>query len=170
MRVPRVTVPLCAGAIALIAGVNGPLAQMSEKDAFDKAVTSGSREDALAFIKEFSSSTLISELIELLPPETAVAVCAGLASGASRAASRECSEVTIGTAPAAGTGVPDVVRPEQTPSKKDLFSHSEGPKADTTTDVGLQRDTAGNGGATGSGGSSGASDTSGSSSGVGNEN
>src|SRR5262245_38260074 len=177
MKVPWVTVPLGAGALTLIAGVNGPLAQMSEMDGFDKAVTSGSKEDALAFINDFRSSHLIPDLIELLPPDTAAAVCADLPSGASSTANRACDEAKaiIATAPAAGTAAPEVVTPEEAPPAEDLSAPPAAPtEAVTTADVGLQRDTPGNQSSTGSrsgdtsgtsGSSSGGSSSGGSSSG-----
>src|SRR5262245_49310679 len=126
-RVFRVAVPLSAGALALIAGVNGPLAEMSEMDGFDRAVTSGSKADAMAFINQFGSSHLVPDMIELLPPDVAAAVCADLPSSASSAADRACEQIKaiLATAPAAGTVAPDVVTPVETPP--DLVTPVETP-------------------------------------------
>lgn len=77
MRICGVTIILGAGALALVTAANDSLAN-SEIDAFDKAVTSGSREDALSFIHEFGSSHLVPDLIDLLTPDVAAAVCADL--------------------------------------------------------------------------------------------
>ena len=103
-KVLRVGVPLGVGVLALIAGINGPLAQMSEMDGFDRAITTGSKEDALAFINDFRSSHLVPDLIELLPPDVAAAVCADLAGGGSSATDRACDQIqkAIAVAPAAG--------------------------------------------------------------------
>src|SRR5262245_43160663 len=104
MKVCRLTVTPGVGALALIAGVNGPLAEMSEIDAFDKAVTSGSKEDALAFIHEFGSSHLVPDLIDLLPHDVAVAICADLGGNSA------CNKLQDNTAtePAAGMVAPEV--------------------------------------------------------------
>src|SRR5262245_4668126 len=151
MRIHRVAVTLGAGALALIAGVNGPLAQMSEIDAFDKAVTSGSKEDALAFIHGFRSSHLVPDLIDLLPPDVAAAVCADLGGNSA------CDSLqnNLATEPAAGTVAPElattVEEDDQTPLQAG-FQH-DGPV-----------DQSDNGGGSTSGGTSGGS-TSGSSNG-----
>src|SRR5215510_15198227 len=104
MRVCRLTVTLGAGALALIAGVNGPLAEMSEIESFDKAVTSGSKEDALAFIHEFGSSHLVPDLIDLVPLDVAAAVCADLGGNSA------CDSLqnNLATEPAAGTVAPEL--------------------------------------------------------------
>ena len=78
IAVHRLAVILGVGALALTTGANGPLAETSEIDAFDKAATSGSKDHALAFIHEFGSSHLVPDLIDLLPPDVAAAVCADL--------------------------------------------------------------------------------------------
>src|SRR5262245_17060647 len=153
MSVPRVTVPLGAGILALIAGVTGPLAQMSEMDGFDKAVTSGSKEDALAFIREFGSSHLVPDLIDLLPPDVAAAVCADLGGNSA------CDSLqnNLATEPAAGTVAPElatnVEEDDQTPV-------AAGPRHDGPGD---QSDTSG--GSSSGGSSSGGSSSGGSSSG-----
>jgi hypothetical protein len=77
ITVYRLTLALGAVALALVTGANASLAN-SEIDAFDKAATSGSKEDALSFIHEFGSSHLVPDLIDLLPPDVAAAVCADL--------------------------------------------------------------------------------------------
>src|SRR5262245_43266819 len=114
MRVHRFAVTLGAGALALIAGVNGPLAQMSEIDAFDKAVTSGSKEDALAFIHEFGSSHLVPDLIHSLSPDVAATVCAYLGDNTA------CDDLqnSLATEPAAGTA-PELATTDETPVDDD---------------------------------------------------
>ena len=84
-----------------------PLAQVSEIDSYDRAVTSQTKEDALAFIEEFGSSHLIGDLIESLRPEVAREVCADLPSGVSRAR-RACEQL------------PKVSVTETTASSKDV--------------------------------------------------
>jgi hypothetical protein len=121
-RVFRVVVPFGAGILTLIAAVNS-FAQVSEIDGFDRAITSGGKQDALAFIDGFGSSHLIPDLIELLPPAVAAAVCADLPSGASSAANRACEQLrdVLATAPAAGTVAQEVVTTEE----GDLFATEE---------------------------------------------
>jgi hypothetical protein len=170
-KVLRVAVPLSAGALALIAGINGPLAEMSEMDGFDRAVTSGSKEDAMAFIDQFGSSHLVPDLIELLPPDVAAAVCADLPSSASSAADRACQQIKsiIATAPAAGTVAPEaiapeeapsnIVAPEETPPEQDLFTPPEAKaEEEPPTGVGYQRDTPGNQGGSSDGSADGSGD------------
>jgi len=79
--------------VAMLFGVSErPLAQVSEIDSYDRAVTSQTKGDALAFIEEFGSSHLIGDLIESLRPEVAHEVCADLPSGISRAR-RACEQL-----------------------------------------------------------------------------
>jgi hypothetical protein len=77
--------PLVAAAAALAALSAEATARMSEIDAFQSAVTTQSRQEALAFIADFGSSHLVPDLIELLRPEVAREVCAALGRGAPRA-------------------------------------------------------------------------------------
>ncbi len=76
--------PPAAAAAALAAFSAGAAARMSEIDAFQNAVTTQSRQEALAFVDEFGSSHLIPDLIELLRPEVASQVCARLGRGSAR--------------------------------------------------------------------------------------
>ena len=76
----------------LFAVSESSLAQVSEIDSYDRAVTSQAKTDALAFIEEFRTSHLIGDLIESLRPEVAREVCADLPSGVSRAR-RACEQL-----------------------------------------------------------------------------
>jgi hypothetical protein len=87
----KILLRLGLGAVMLFAVSGRPLAQVSEIDSYDRAVTSQTKGDVLAFIKEFGSSHLIGDLIESLRPEVAHEVCADLPSGASRAR-RACEQ------------------------------------------------------------------------------
>jgi hypothetical protein len=71
--------------VTLAAATGNAIAQTSEIDAYDRAVTSQSKENALAFLSEFRSSHLVGDLIESLRPDVAREVCADLPSGVSRA-------------------------------------------------------------------------------------
>ena len=99
------------GAAMLFAVNERPLAQVSEIDSYDRAVTSQSKEEALAFIEEFRSSHLIGDLIESLRPEVAREVCADLPNGISRAR-RACEQL------------PKVPVTETTTSSKDVAGGS----------------------------------------------
>src|SRR5262245_38475206 len=88
----RVLLPLGISVAALLAITKGPIAEESEIDAFQRAVTTQTKADALTFIKDFGSSHLVPDLIELLQPEVALEVCASLAGGSSRARSA-CDKV-----------------------------------------------------------------------------
>ena len=68
--------PLGLGAAAFLAFSAGASAEMSEIDAFQRAINSQSKKDALAFIDDFGTSHLVPDLIELLRPEVAADVCA----------------------------------------------------------------------------------------------
>jgi hypothetical protein len=73
--------PLGAAGAALYAfGANAGAETMSEIDAFQRAVSTQNRQDALAFIAGFGSSHLVPDLIELLRPEVAANLCADLRS------------------------------------------------------------------------------------------
>jgi hypothetical protein len=76
----------------LFAVSESSLAQVSEIDSYDRAVTSQTKTDALAFIEGFRTSHLIGDLIESLRPEVAREVCAELPSGVSRAR-RACEQL-----------------------------------------------------------------------------
>jgi hypothetical protein len=96
--------PLSVSALALFAYSSGPAAQVSELDAFQRAINTQNRQDALAFVNNFSSSHLVPDLIELLNPDVAMDVCNSMRSATSRARSA-CDKVkrAVATAPAAGT-------------------------------------------------------------------
>jgi hypothetical protein len=104
------------GAIALAVGIGHSTSQTSEIDAYEAAVRSQSKTEALSFIKNFGSSHLVGDLIESLPPEVAQQVCTDLqGSGPARArqaceALREALAVqpdaqTAAIPPAAGAAV-----------------------------------------------------------------
>ena len=100
---------LAVGA-ALFMAVSSPVgAEISEIDAFQRAVSSQTKADALAFIKDFGSSHLVPDLIDLLQPDVALEVCAGLSGSSSRVRSA-CDKVKAAAAiePAAGSGTPPV--------------------------------------------------------------
>lgn len=99
--------PAAAGAAALLAFGEASVAQTSEIDAFQLAVTSQKPQDALAFIEDFSSSHLIADMIELLQPEVALQVCNKLSGGPARARAT-CDQVkkAIALAPATGASTP----------------------------------------------------------------
>ena len=65
--------------VALVAIVQSPIAEVSEIDAFQRAISSQTTADALAFIKGFGSSHLVPDLIEMLQPNVALEVCASIA-------------------------------------------------------------------------------------------
>jgi hypothetical protein len=66
-------------------GATEAKAATSEIDSYQLAVTSQSKETALAFIEEFGSSHLVGDLIESLQRDVAREVCGGLSSGPSSA-------------------------------------------------------------------------------------
>src|SRR5262245_12880658 len=135
----RVLLPVVVGVAALFAVSKGPVAQISEMDGFERAVTSASKADALAFIHEFSSSHLIPDLIELLPADVAAAVCADLGSSVGSAPKRACQQATIlGTAPSAGP-MPAASELATTEEVTTVEEDEGSPAA-----VGLQHDTSGN--------------------------
>src|SRR5262245_13812215 len=107
----RVLLPVGVSVAALLAVSEGPIAQMAEIDSYDYAVSSGSKERALAFIREFSSSHLVGDLIESLPPEVGQQVCTELHGSGPAKARKACETLraaaTVQTvSPAAGITVP----------------------------------------------------------------
>jgi hypothetical protein len=76
---------LSACALACTIAATDAAAATSELDSFEAAVASQTKQAALAFIGEFSSSHLVGDLIELLRPEVAHEVCADLPSSAASA-------------------------------------------------------------------------------------
>jgi hypothetical protein len=105
---------LCRGllralAIGLISVVSAsPLCAQSEIDAYDRAVSSQSKDAALAFLREYRSSHLIVDMIESLRPDLAREVCTNLQGGGPGAARRACSSLP----PA------DAAQPKQAPVAK----------------------------------------------------
>jgi len=65
-----VSVSLC-----VLAASASTLAAEGEIDSFVRAVTTQSKQDALAFIKTYPSSHLAPDLIDLLAPDVALEVC-----------------------------------------------------------------------------------------------
>src|SRR5262249_28376858 len=113
-RILRVLLPLGVGVTALLAVTEGPVAEVSEIDAFQRAISSQSKADALAFIRDFGSSHLVPDLIELLQPDVALEVCSSL-TDTSSSASAGCDKLqkAITAAPAAGSLTPAI--PVSTP-------------------------------------------------------
>jgi hypothetical protein len=106
--------PLSVSAVAFLALSKGPVAQMSELDAFQHAINTQSKQDAMAFLDGFGSSHLVPDLIELLRPDVAAEVCGSMRGGTSRARTA-CDKVkkAIATQPAAGTAA--LPQPAPTP-------------------------------------------------------
>jgi SPOR domain len=88
----RTLLVVAVSVAALAAATDTAIAQTSEIDSYDRAVTSQTKENALAFLEEFRSSHLVGDLIESLRPEVAREVCADLPSGVSRAR-RACEQL-----------------------------------------------------------------------------
>jgi hypothetical protein len=91
-RTRKVLPPLTISLAAVVVFGGASFAQMSEIDAYDRAVTSQTKEAALAFLEEFRSSHLVGDLIESLRPNVAREVCADLPSGVS-GARRACEQL-----------------------------------------------------------------------------
>jgi hypothetical protein len=102
LQISRVLLPLGIGVTALLAVTEGPVAE--EIDAFQVAISSQSKADALAFIRDFGSSHLVPDLLELLRPDVALEVCASLSSASPAACNK--LEKAVATAPAAGSPTP----------------------------------------------------------------
>src|SRR5262245_44915475 len=79
-----------ASAIALAVCLERSAGQTSEIDAYDAAVRSQSKTEALNFIRIFESSHLTGDLIESLSPEVAQQVCADLKNGGPTRARKAC--------------------------------------------------------------------------------
>jgi hypothetical protein len=76
----------------------------SEIDSYDLAVRTQSVAASRAFLEQYRTSHLVSDLIESLPPDVARQVCGDLPAGTSSKAVRACEQVrdavaTKGTAP-----------------------------------------------------------------------
>jgi hypothetical protein len=72
-------------AVLALVGTRQPAAEMSEIDAFQRAVSSQTKADALAFLRDFGSSHLAPDLIDVLPQGVASEVCATISESSSRA-------------------------------------------------------------------------------------
>lgn len=96
------TVGFSLGVVAM--PIDDAIAELSEIDVFEQAIASGTEEGVLDFLEAFPSSHLVNDLMELLPPDLAVGVCAGLPDGVGSAARRACSRLqeAVASAPAAG--------------------------------------------------------------------
>src|SRR5262252_8442697 len=77
----RLLFPLGVSIVAFLAVTKGPVADQSEIDAFQQAINSQTEADATEFIKNFGSSHLVPDLIELLQPDVARAVCTSVSNG-----------------------------------------------------------------------------------------
>lgn len=97
-------------AMMLFTASEGVLAQVSEIDSYDRAVTLQTKEAALAFLDEFGSSHLVGDLIESLRPDIARAVCADLPSGVLRAR-RACERLKTAPVTEAPPGTGNVAGP-----------------------------------------------------------
>ena len=113
-RFLRILMPLSISAVAFLAQSAGAAAQMSELDAFQRAVNTQKKQDAMAFLDSFGSSHLVPDLIELLRPDVAAEVCSSMRGGSTRARSA-CDKVkkAIATQPAAGAAA--LPQPAPTP-------------------------------------------------------
>lgn len=104
LKALRILLSLGIGAAALSGFGGGPLAQMSEIDAFQRAVSTQTKQDALAFIDAYGSSHLVADLIELLRPEVAMETCASLRAAPARTRGAcEAVAKAVAAAPDAGT-------------------------------------------------------------------
>jgi hypothetical protein len=105
---------LCRGLLrAIVIGLVGvvpvsPSFAQSEIDAYDRAVSSQSKDAVLAFLREYRSSHLVVDMIESLRPDLAREVCTSLQGGGPGAARRACSSLP----PA------DAAQPKQAPIGK----------------------------------------------------
>jgi hypothetical protein len=76
---------LSVSTLACVMGATDAAAATSEFESFHAAIVSEDKQAALAFIDAFPASPLVDDLIEMLPPEVAQAVCADVPSGVARA-------------------------------------------------------------------------------------
>lgn len=114
-RTRKVLSSLSISLTAVIVFSGTSFAQMSEIDAYDRAVSSQSKDAALAFLDEFRSSHLVGDLIESLRPDVAREVCASLRGGGPHATRRACTQLPQAAAaepaerpPSGETGTPNV--------------------------------------------------------------
>jgi hypothetical protein len=159
----RLLLPIGGSALALFASGGAPAAQISELDAFQRAINTQNPQDALAFIDDFGTSHLVPDLIELLEPDVALQVCSSLGDPPP-SARNACDKLRalIATAPAAGPAVP---LPAATPASTQTSApatpaaSSAAPADDRETDggeragVGPGSGSADSGGSASSGGS-----------------
>jgi len=96
-RLLRILLPLSVGAAVLFTLIDGSFAEESEIDAFQRAITSQSKADALAFMRDFGSSHLAPDLIELLRAGVALEVCSSLSDASSQTTSA-CNKLQSGVA------------------------------------------------------------------------
>src|SRR5262245_30163263 len=126
----RVLLAVGVSSVALCIGFQS-LSEVSEIDSYEAAIKSQDKTEALHFIKDFSSSHLVGDLIESLKPEIAQQVCADL-QGSGPAKVREACEAVRAAAvlPAAG---PTVVEPPPAaaPPPADVARKDE-PESDQT--------------------------------------
>src|SRR5262245_4049494 len=109
--------------------------EVSEIDSYEAAIKSQNKTEALHFIRDFSSSHLVGDLIESLKPKIAQQVCADL-QGSGPAKVREACEALGTAADLPGAG-PTVVEPRPTaaPPPADIARKDElegDPSAGTT--------------------------------------
>ncbi len=143
LKVLKTLVQLGSGVATVFACVESPLAQLAEIDSYELAVTSQTKENALAFIEEYSSSHLIADLIDSLPPAVANAVCADLANGPSTAR-RACEErPKVPGAEVAGNSTDVLAAPSQSAMEPTQPINKTMPAPATTNPIAVAPQTAG---------------------------
>jgi hypothetical protein len=92
--------------LSFVAACSIGAGESSEIDSYDLAVRTQSVTGARAFVTQYRTSHLVSDLIESLPPDVALQVCGDLPVGTARKAVRSCRQLqdTIATIPAAANG------------------------------------------------------------------
>jgi hypothetical protein len=114
--------------LALALCVGRSTGETSEIDSYETAFRSQSKAEALSFIRNFASSHLVGDLIESLPPNVALQVCADLQDSGPARAQKACKVLqealavqpdvpATDIAPAAGGAVVDAV-----PTDADAFA------------------------------------------------
>src|SRR5262245_62077303 len=89
---------LCAGALGVSIGVGDAAAAIPEFVELHAAIVSQDKESALVFIRAFPTSPLLDDLIAMLSPTVAQAVCADLPVGAGPAqAACRTAHLRVGT-------------------------------------------------------------------------
>ena len=79
---------------------------MSEIDSYQLAVKTQTKADALRFTEAFGTSHLVGDLIESLPPDVALQVCADLSGSAAGNAERSCEPLREIAAIAPASSIP----------------------------------------------------------------